>query len=180
MDNVVVPTKIFLHYLSRLREVLNRVRAVDKAIGAQRLYPDMFPLLQQAKTAIGFTLRTVCPLAGRDIVSFSDDVDSFESVLAELDSTCAYLEAIPDDAFGRIGAQSVSTAAGFADLNMDGWEYYQMYAMPNFFFHYAMVYAIARHAGVPIGKADFDGYHRYPLGFVYTDECDPADLDNLQ
>lgn len=37
----------------------------------------------------------------------------------------------------------------------------------NFFFHYSMVYAIARQAGVPVGKADFDGYHLYPHGFSF-------------
>jgi hypothetical protein len=43
-----------------------------------------------------------------------------------------------------------------------------MYAVPNFLFHYAMVYAIARQAGVPVGKSDFDGYHRYPPGFTFA------------
>ena len=52
-----------------------------------------------------------------------------------------------------------------------------MYAVPNFFFHYSMVYAIARNAGVAIGKTDFDGFHKYPLGFIFTDECDPCDAD---
>jgi hypothetical protein len=40
--------------------------------------------------------------------------------------------------------------------------------VPNFFFHYAMVYAIARQAGVPVGKADFDGYHDYPPQFAFA------------
>ena len=30
-------------------------------------------------------------------------------------------------------------------------------AVPNFFFHTAMVYALLRHAGVEIGKRDFLG-----------------------
>ena len=45
-----------------------------------------------------------------------------------------------------------------------------MYALPNFFFHYSMVYAIARQAGVEIGKSDFDGYHDYPVGFTFMSE----------
>jgi hypothetical protein len=43
-----------------------------------------------------------------------------------------------------------------------------MYAVPNFFFHYAMVYAIARQGGVPVGKSDFDGYHHYPSDFTFA------------
>jgi hypothetical protein len=127
----------------------------------------MFPLLQQARTAIGFTLRATCPLAGREIVSFRDDDMSFAGVRAELDRTMAYLAAIPDADFDGIGALTVHTTAGFAELALPGWEYYQMYAVPNFFFHYAMVYAIARQAGVPVGKSEFDGYHRYPAAFTF-------------
>lgn len=174
---MIVPTKIFLHYLGRLGELLQRVERFDRDLGGERLHPEMFPLLQQAKIAIGFTLRTCCPLAGRQIVSFGDEEDSFESVYAELASTVRYLSDIPDEDFRAIDALKVDSAAGFADLHLAGWDYYLMYALPNFFFHYSMVYAIARRAGVPIGKADFDGYHKYPLGFAFTDECDPADAE---
>jgi len=164
----VTPTRLFLHYLDRLGAMLRQVEAFDGAVADRRLHPDMFPLLQQARTAIGFTLRATCPLAGREIVSFRDDEVTFASIHAELERTMAYLAAIPDAAFDGIGAVTVRTTAGFAELEMPGWEYYQMYAVPNFFFHYAMVYAIARQAGVPVGKADFDGYHRYPNGFAFT------------
>ena len=164
----IAPARLFLHYLRQLAAVLKAVEAFDAGVGARRLHPDMFPLLQQARTAIGFTLRATCPLAGREIVSFRDDDMSFASIHAELARTMAYLAAIPDADFDGIGSLTVHTTAGFAELALPGWEYYQMYAVPNFFFHYAMVYAIARQAGVDIGKSDFDGYHRYPAGFAFS------------
>jgi hypothetical protein len=163
----ITPARLFLHYLHRLDAVLKTVEAFDAGIAARRLRPDMFPLLQQARIAIGFTLRATCPLAGREIVSFRDDDMRFAGVRAELDRTMAYLAAIPDADFDGIGALTVHTTAGFAELALPGWEYYQMYAVPNFFFHYAMVYAIARQAGVPVGKSEFDGYHRYPAAFTF-------------
>jgi hypothetical protein len=164
----ITPARLFLHYLRQLGAVLKAVEAFDAGVAARRLHPDMFPLQQQARTAIGFTLRATCPLAGRDIVSFRDDDMSFASVRAELDRTMDYLAAIPDADFDGIGTLTVHTTAGFAELALPGWEYYQMYAVPNFFFHYAMVYAIARQAGVPVGKSEFDGYHRYPPGFAFA------------
>jgi uncharacterized protein len=172
---IITPTKLFLYYLGRLEDLLKRVEAFDSDISVNRLHPDMFPLLQQAKTAIGFTLRTSCPLAGREIVSFGNDEYTLQSVFVELDLTTRYLSAIPDEDFGDIDALRVNTTAGFADLDISGWDYYLMYAVPNFFFHYSMVYAIARQANVPIGKADFDGYHKYPLGFTFTEECDSSE-----
>jgi hypothetical protein len=129
----------------------------------------MFPLLQQAQVAIGFTLRATCPLAGREIVSFRAGEDiAFAGIHVELERTMAYLAALPDADFAGMDAVTVRTTAGFAELDLPGPEYYQMYAVPNFFFHYAMVYAIARQAGVDVGKADFDGYHHYPSGFTFT------------
>jgi hypothetical protein len=164
----VTPTRLFLHYLRRLDAILKQVEAFDGAVAAQRLHPDMFPLLQQARVAIGFTLRATCPLAGREIVSFRDDDFTFASIYAELERTVAYLAAIPDTDFAGMDGMTVDTTAGFAELSLPAAEYYQMYAVPNFFFHYSMVYAIARQAGVDVGKADFDGYHRYPSGFAFS------------
>jgi len=42
------------------------------------------------------------------------------------------------------------------------------YAMPNFFFHLCMAYALLRAQGVPLGKPDFDGWHRYAPGFSFV------------
>ena len=163
----ITPARLSLHYLRRLEVMLKAVEAFDAGVATRRLHPDMFPLLQQARTAIGFTLRASCPLAGREIVSFRDDDMTFASIYAELDRTMAYLAARPDADFDGIGTLTVHTTAGFAELALPGCEYYQMYAVPNFFFHYAMVYAIAREAGVPVGKSEFDGYHCYPAGFTF-------------
>jgi len=166
--STISPPRLFLHYLSRLETILKRVEAFDGAVADRRLHPDMFPLLLQARVAIGITLRATCPLAGRDIVSFRDDHDcTFAGIYAELERTMAYLAAIPDADFDGMDTVSVRTTAGFAELDLPASEYYQMYTVPNFFFHYSMVYAIARQAGVPIGKSEFDGYHRYPPAFTF-------------
>ena len=93
---------------------------------------------------------------------------TWSNILQELDATLAYLAALPAAGFDDLAAARVETTAGFADLALPGPDYYLLYAVPNFFFHYTMVYAIARQAGVDIGKADFDGYHAYPPGFSFS------------
>lgn len=40
-------------------------------------------------------------------------------------------------------------------------DYLLHYALPNFFFHTTTAYGILRYVGLPLGKADFDGYHAY-------------------
>ena len=64
---------LFHHYLRRLEEIRKRIESFDRDIAEHRLHRTTFPLLQQAWTAIGFTLRATCSLAGRDIVSFRGD-----------------------------------------------------------------------------------------------------------
>ena len=63
--------------------------------------------------------------------------------------------------------QQFATAAGFAVLEQTGLEFLQLYGLPNFFFHMTMGYAALRAAGVPLGKADFDGFHFYPEDFSF-------------
>jgi hypothetical protein len=164
---MIEPPRVFLHYLDRLDHLLQCVAAFDPAVAGNRLHPDMAPLLQQARTAIGFTLRVCCPLAGRAIVSFQDDDFTLDGVRGELARTAAYLAALPAGAFDEAGGRQVDTVAGFAALRFDGRDYFLLYGLPNFFFHLSMAYAIARQAGMPVGKADFDGFHAYPAGFSF-------------
>ncbi|HEX8603363.1 MAG TPA: DUF1993 family protein [Pseudoduganella sp.] len=168
---MTMPPRVFLHYLDRLDHLLQCVGTFDPAVAAKRLHPGMAPLLQQARTAIGFTLRVCCPLAGRDIVSFQGDDFTLDGVRGELARTAAYLRDLPAEAFDEVfdnaASRQVDTVAGFAELRLDGPDYFLLYGLPNFFFHFSMVYAIARQAGVPVGKADFDGFHAYPAGFSF-------------
>jgi uncharacterized protein len=55
----------------------------------------------------------------------------------------------------------VSEKAGQAVFERPALEFVTCYALPNFFFHLTTAYAILREAGCPVGKGDFDGFHRY-------------------
>ena len=162
------PNKIYIHYLHQLRKLLLKIEQHNPAIFNERLCDDMFPLLQQARTAVGFTLRSCCPLAGREIVSFAEGDYTLANLLQEIDQTVEYLSNFTPDDFQQAESVSVNTVAGFAEITLPGEEYFLMDSLPNFFFHYNMVYAIARKAGMVIGKADYDGYHQYPEGFRFS------------
>lgn len=63
---------------------------------------------------------------------------------------------------GSAGAAfTILAEAGQATHAMPASEYLLHYALRNFFFHTTTAYAILQHVGVPVGKADFDGYHVY-------------------
>lgn len=167
---MINPATYYIHYLKQLKGLLNKISQSDKAnLWNDRLHPNMLDLNQQVRTTIGFTLRSCCPLAGREIVNFSDNQYGIGSLLKEIDSTIDYLAAIPPEHYLFEDNRSIKTTAGFADLAFSPMDYYLMYTFPNFLFHYSMVFAIARKSGLEIGKADFDGCHKYPLGFSFTD-----------
>jgi hypothetical protein len=76
----------------------------------------------------------------------------------------------------------IAHRAGEADLVQDGATYLHCFAIPNLWFHLGMAYAILRTEGLSIGKADFDGWHRYCAtqeAGVEAD-CVPYDGDDPQ
>jgi hypothetical protein len=54
-------------------------------------------------------------------------------------------------------SRTVTLKLGGKEVSQPGLEYLTQRALPNFFFHVTTAYAILRHNGVPIGKADYIG-----------------------
>lgn len=162
------PAPVFIHYLKQLEKMLVKIEAhgSDQANLLQgSLQKDMLPFISQVRTAINFSLRTCCPLVGRERFSF-DSEPTFAGLREQLQKTVQYLEALADVDFEKAPLR-IQDKAGFNDLDLPCDEYVSLYALPNFFFHLCMSYAIARQTGVPLSKADFDGYHSYPAGFSF-------------
>ena len=72
----------------------------------------------------------------------------------------------PED-FDGAETRLVRFQAGFADLELPGLAFLHEFGLPNLYFHQAMVHVALKHAGVNLGKADFDGIHEYPEGFSF-------------
>ncbi|WP_020409900.1 DUF1993 domain-containing protein [Hahella ganghwensis] len=164
------PVTIFARYLRQLDRILEKIQEQthsESASLASQIHETMFPLGQQARTTIGFSLRACCPLAGLEITSFSDEENLFAAIRNELSRTLEYLQSIPEKDFKDYTCRTIDTKAGFEEHNMSGWDYLNLYCLPNFFFHFSMVYAIARQQGINLSKGDFDGFHQYPAGFSF-------------
>ncbi len=163
------PAPIFIHYLKQLENMLVKTEAhcshpTNMLQG--NLQKDMLPFIAQVRTAINFTLRTCCPLIGRERFNV-DGEPTFTGLREQIQETLEYLEKLTDTDFEN-APQKIQDKAGFTDLDLPCDEYINFYALPNFFFHISMAYAIARQAGIPLSKADFDGYHQYPVGFSFV------------
>lgn len=148
---------VFRHYLSRVSDIV--AVAGPDALDAQ--IADSFPARQQFATAAGFALRIACPLAGREVPDLPQGLGPRLAVARAL------LGAMVPADFEGAESRIIRHRAGFADLEQSGADFLFLYGLPNFFFHLTMGYAALRAAGVPLGKADFDGLHAYPADFRF-------------
>ncbi|MEL6609778.1 MAG: DUF1993 family protein [Pseudomonadota bacterium] len=141
----------FDHYLGQCRALLDR--GVDDTVLCRRLAPDMDEAGFHLAVAMRFAARAVAPMEAPDIPS---------------EYTQAALRTYADDIAGfRAGRTTgdltgpVHHVAGEAELTQDPQDFLLRFALPNMIFHLSVAYAVARSAGVPLGKADFDGLHVY-------------------
>ena len=148
---------VFRHYLSRVSDIV--AVAGPDALDAQ--IADSFPARQQFATAAGFALRIACPLAGREVPDLPQGLGPRLAVAR------AMLGAMTPAEFEGAETRIIRHKAGFAELEQTGAEFLHLYGIPNFFFHLTMGYAALRAVGVPLGKADFDGFHSYPADFHF-------------
>lgn len=148
---------VFRHYLSRVSDIV----AVAGPDALDARIADSFPARQQFATAAGFALRITCPLAGREVPELPQGLGPRLAVARAL------LGSMTPADFGGAETRVIRHRAGFADLEQSGAEFLHLYGLPNFFFHLTMGYAALRAAGVPLGKADFDGLHSYPADFRF-------------
>lgn len=167
---------VFRHYLDRLEVLLDRAEAHCAATGRPaaalldaRLSPDMFPFAQQVRTAVSFTVRTSCPLAGGAVPALGGGGEGWPALRDEIAEAVSVLKGLPPEAFDGAEARKIEARAGFADLELDAADFLFLFGLPNFFFHLTAAYTILRGQGVAVSKADFDGFHAYPDGFRFPE-----------
>lgn len=149
-----------------VRGLANLSHLIDTAIAAgqdeaelmeARLAPDMRPFADQVRMA---------SFSGRSCVGRLTDqqwpkTDDKETTLTELKATIAlsiaFIEATDAAAFEGGETRQVQLRFPGVELDFEGRGYLTSFAIPNFFFHLSMAYAILRNRGVPLGKRDFLG-----------------------
>jgi hypothetical protein len=164
------PVPVLTHYLQQADALLVKLStagAEGRALLDARLAPDMLPFANQMTTVVNFSLRIACPLAGRPVPAWERPETSLESLRHYIAQGSTFLQTLTEADFIGAEARVIDDRAGFADLSLPAAEFLYHYALPNFYFHWSMAFAIARAHGFSVGKMDFDGYHQYPHGFSF-------------
>ena len=153
---------VFLKAFGNMRGFLEKGRAHAVETGANpddllqlRLIGDMHPLVSQIQRCSDSAKGCAVRLGGLENVSFPDDEATFDEMLARIDKTVAFLKAVPREAIDGKEEADVVLAFPSITLNFKGLGYVLDFALPNFFFHETVAYALLRANGAPIGKTDF-------------------------
>ena len=124
--------------------------------GADRPFPPVSNLRPQRASRSGWPARW----QGREVPNLP------QALGPRLAVARAMLGAMTPAEFEGAEDRIIRHHAGFAVLEQTASDFLHLYGLPNFFFHLTD-YATLRAAGVPLGKADFDGFHSYPPDFRF-------------
>lgn len=122
-----------------------------------RLFPDMYPLTTQIQFSCDFAKGAAARLSGVEVPRFADNEQTFGQLQDRIARTLAFIRSTDRAAID--GSQDRVIAFKFAGqpLRFKGQAYLLGFAIPSLLFHVSTAYAILRHNGVTIGKADFLG-----------------------
>lgn len=155
---------VYAHTLANLERILDKAEAhavakkFDSAVLlGMRLAPDMLPLTKQVQIACDAAKFSVARLAGIDSPKFDDNEASIADLKARVRKTLEFLKTVPAEKVNGSEKREVSVPRRDGDMKFEGETYLKHYALPNFFFHVTTTYALLRHNGVELGKADYLG-----------------------
>lgn len=162
MYQATVP--VFLRSLANLSAVLQKaaedakLRKIDEEVFVRaRLAADMLPLAEQVQFVIIHAKGVGARLAGMEIPDFGGPETSFSGLQDRIAKTVDFLKGLSASQIDGSEGRTVVLSLQGNKVTLTGQDYLLNFALPNFYFHHAIAYAILRHNGVEIGKADYLG-----------------------
>jgi uncharacterized protein len=153
---------VYTRMLTNLATILDKAEAyaAERKFKAdvlvnQRLAPDMLPLVFQVQNATDHAKGAAARLSGRELPSWPDDEKTFDDLKARVKKALDFLATVkPEDVNGTEDKMLTFVRNG-QESQVRAEDFILGRATQNVYFHVTMAYAILRHNGVPIGKADF-------------------------
>lgn len=154
---------IFNTMLSNLIHLLGKAQAhaelkkFDPVVLTQyRLAPDMLPFTRQVLIACDAAKLCVARLTGLEAPKFDDTETTLVELMGRIQKTLDWLKTVPASSLDGTELKSITFPVGKDKTRtMTGEDYLKHWALPNVFFHVTTAYAILRHNGVEVGKADY-------------------------
>ena len=154
---------VFQHMLGNLAHLLDKAvanaeaRKFDATVLVQsRLAPDMLPFARQVLIACDAAKNGAARISGVEAPKFDDTESTFTELKARIQKTLDFLATIPPGKMDGTEDKDITFPVGKDNVRtMKAEAYLKLWVMPNFFFHITTAYALLRHNGVDLGKADY-------------------------
>ena len=144
------------HWLEAAQEHAKKKSFDVDVLASARLAPDMYPLTRQVQAACDAAKFAAARLTGHEAPKHPDTETTVEQLRARVKAVVAYLGTVKKADFAGADARKVKLSF-MEGKGLVGTDYLCEMALPNFYFHVAMTYAILRHNGVDLGKKDYIG-----------------------
>jgi hypothetical protein len=150
--------------LSNLSAILDKAAAhaaakkYDSVVLTQlRLFPDMHPLVRQVQIACDTAKGAAGRLAAIDIPRHEDTESTLDELKQRIAKTLDFLKTVSADQVNSAESRAIEIKFPNGAWKFTALSYITDFALPNFYFHQSIVYALLRKSGVEIGKSDFLG-----------------------
>jgi len=155
--------QLFAKTLDNLEKWMNKAEEHAKArsfdvdvLARARLAPDQFDFVQQVQSACDQAKYAAAYLSGAKPPTHPDTEKTLAEARERIRKCTSFLASVGEKELA--GAEERKVAPPWLGGRwLRGSDYLVELAVPNFFFHATMAYAILRHNGVPLGKADYIG-----------------------
>ena len=155
--------RVFGKTLENLEKWMDKAEAYAKDRGFEvdvlahsRLAPDQYSFVKQVQSACDQAKFAAAYLSGGKAPSHPDTEQTFAELRARIQKCIQYVASVPEKDFAGADERKVAPA-WLGGRWFRGSDYLVEMAIPNFFFHASMAYAILRHNGVNLGKMDYIG-----------------------
>jgi hypothetical protein len=151
-----VSAGVFVRGLTNLKTLLTKGEAHGTKVTAS-LAPGMQDLAAQVHWASEGSKLALDRLLGVSQAPAPSSATTFADLHASIDGAIAYLEAIDPAALEAGLDRTIELPIRGRTKSYRGDRFLIEFAVPNFFFHLTLAYAILRKEGVPLEKGDFMG-----------------------
>jgi uncharacterized protein len=155
--------RLFAKTLRNLEQWMDKAAAhaaarsfeVDVLVQA-RLAPDQYAFAGQVQSACDQAKYAAAYLSGKQAPSHPDTETTFAELRQRVQKCLGFVDTVQASDLAGAGERKVAPP-WLGGKWLRGDDYLVQVALPNFFFHATMAYAILRHNGVALGKMDYIG-----------------------
>ena len=130
----------------------------DSSVLAQlRLFPNMYPLVRQVQIACEIAAAAAGRLTGVELPKQERTEVTVPDLRIRIGRTLDVLKSVTAETLEGAEYRAIEMQSPSGSWRFTGTTYLTDFALPNFYFHSSILYALLRSSGVEIGKMDFLG-----------------------